>query len=217
MMDDRTSVLRGLYAITDSQLSPGDLLLRHAEAALSGGATVIQYRDKTGSTAQRLADAATLSGLCRDRDALLIINDDVDLAARVDAGGVHLGAQDSSLSFARKHLGKRAVIGISCYNQLGRAREAAASGADYIAFGRFFPSRSKPDAVRAHIELLSAAKSELGIPLVAIGGITPENGAPLINAGADMLAVIHGVFGEVDIQTACRRFTRLFEQEERPR
>ncbi|MES9992079.1 MAG: thiamine phosphate synthase [Candidatus Thiodiazotropha sp.] len=217
MAKNRASSLHGLYAITDSRLSPGACLLQHVEAALLGGAAVIQYRDKTGAASQRVADAAALNSLCRDHEALLIINDDVELAAQVDADGVHLGAHDSSLSFARKQLGKDAIIGISCYNRLDLAREAAACGADYVAFGRFFPSRIKPNAVQAHSELLTAAKAELELPLVAIGGITPENGAPLITAGADMLAVIQGVFGETDIQAACRRFTRLFELEERPR
>ncbi|MBT2969835.1 MAG: thiamine phosphate synthase [Candidatus Thiodiazotropha sp. (ex Ctena orbiculata)] len=217
MKANSAASLRGLYAITDSRLSPGDRLLQHVEAALQGGAALIQYRDKTASTVRRLADATALRRLCRDHDALLIINDDVDLAKRIDADGVHLGGEDSSLASARKRLGKDAVIGISCYNRLELAQAAAARGADYIAFGRFFPSRTKPDAVQAHAALLTTAKAELELPLVAIGGITPENGAPLISAGADMLAVIHGVFGEADIQAACRRFTRLFEQEERPR
>ncbi|MEW8300603.1 MAG: thiamine phosphate synthase [Candidatus Thiodiazotropha sp.] len=216
MTADSASSLRGLYAITDSRLSPGERLLQHVEAALLGGAAVIQYRDKSASAARRLADATALRRLCRDHGALLIINDDVDLTEQVGADGVHLGRDDGSLTSARERLGKDAVIGVSCYNRLELAREAVACGADYIAFGRFFPSRIKPDAVQADAALLTAASAELGLPLVAIGGITPENGAPLIRAGADMLAVIHGVFGEADIRAACRRFTRLFEQEERP-
>jgi thiamine-phosphate pyrophosphorylase len=185
------------------------------EQALLGGASVIQYREKSRSAARRLAEATALLRLCRDHGALLIINDDLNLAARIGADGVHLGADDSSPADARDLLGEEALIGVSCYNRLELAREATAAGADYIAFGRFFPSRIKPDAVQADPELLTAARADLQLPLVAIGGITPENGASLVAAGADMLAVIHGVFGQTDIQAACRRFTGLFELEEK--
>ena len=215
MQPARRSRLRGLYAITDSTLSPGDHLLQHVEQALLGGAAIIQYREKTGSASRRLAQATALLRLCRDHKALLIINDDLDLARRIGADGVHLGAEDSAPEDARSLLGEDALIGVSCYNRLELAREAAAAGADYIAFGRFFPSRIKPDAVQAYPELLTAARADLQVPLVAIGGITPENGASLVAAGADMLAVIHGVFGQTDILAACRRFTGLFEMEEK--
>ncbi|MGD8911768.1 MAG: thiamine phosphate synthase [Candidatus Thiodiazotropha sp.] len=211
MLISKRSGLHGLYAITDAQLSPKQHLLQDVEQALLGGAAVIQYRDKTANSSQRLADATALQRLCRDHGALLIINDDIKLAEEVGADGVHLGAQDSAPSSARNRLGKDAIIGVSCYNQLDLAGKAAACGADYIAFGRFFPSRIKPDAVQARPELLTSAKARFNLPLVAIGGITPENGAPLIHAGADMLAVIHGVFGQTDIQAACRRLTKLFE------
>lgn len=215
MKPDKCSRLRGLYAITDTGLSPKQQILQHVEQALLGGAAIIQYRDKRTGSSQRLAEATALQRLCRDHEALLIINDDVDLADQVGADGVHLGAEDGPLSSARNILGEDAIIGVSCYNRLDLARIAAASGADYIAFGRFFPSRIKPKAVQAHPGLLTSAKGELGLPLVAIGGITPENGAPLISAGADMLAVIHGVFGQTDIQAASRQLSRLFEPEEK--
>jgi thiamine-phosphate pyrophosphorylase len=214
MTKHKRSGLRGLYAITDASLSPGRQLPHDVEQALLGGARVIQYRDKTDNTSQRLADATALQQLCRDHGASLIINDDIELAKRVGADGVHLGADDSAPSSARKILGEDAIIGVSCYNRLDLAAKAAAAGADYIAFGRFHPSRSKPQAVQAQPALLGNAKERYHLPLVAIGGITPQNGAPLIRAGADMLAVIHGVFGQSDIQAACRRLTRLFELEE---
>jgi thiamine-phosphate pyrophosphorylase len=214
MTKDKRSALRGLYAITDAKLSPKRRLLQDVEQALLGGACVIQYRDKSDNTSQRLADATALQRLCSDHGALLIINDDIDLAKQAGADGVHLGAEDSAPSSARKILGEDAIIGISCYNRLDLADKAAAAGADYIAFGRFYPSRIKPEAVQAQPALLTTAKGRFKLPLVAIGGITPENGAPLIRAGADMLAVIHGVFGQTDIQAACRRLTRLFELEE---
>lgn len=206
-------MLTGLYAITDSQLTPGDTLLPAVEAALRGGARVIQYRDKSGDSVRRQHEADALNTLCRAHGALLIVNDDVALAAAVGASGVHLGRDDPQLAAARRRLGSGAIIGVSCYNQLTRAQAAAEQGADYVAFGRFFPSLTKPDAVAATPELLREARRALRLPLVAIGGITPENGGQLIAAGADMLAVIHGVFGQPDIEAAARRFAALFTQE----
>jgi thiamine-phosphate pyrophosphorylase len=141
---------------------------------------------------------------------LFIVNDDLDLAAAVGADGVHLGRDDAHPRRARHRLGRRALIGISCYNQLERAREAQALGADYAAFGRFFPSHTKPSAVQADPELLRRARREIDLPLVAIGGITPENAGFLLDAGADMLAVVDGVFGADDVRAAARSFTELF-------
>lgn len=203
-------MLTGLYAITDSQLTPGAALAPAVEAALRGGARVIQYRDKGSDTARRQQEADALNALCHAHGALLIVNDDVELAAAAGAAGVHLGRDDPQLNAARKRLGSGAIIGVSCYNQLPRAQAAAEQGADYVAFGRFFPSLTKPDAVAATPELLREARRALDLPLVAIGGITPENGGLLLEAGADMLAVIHGVFGQADIEAAARRFAELF-------
>lgn len=203
-------MLTGLYAITDSQLTPGAALAPAVEAALRGGARVIQYRDKGSDTARRQQEADALNALCRAHGALLIVNDDVELAAAAGASGVHLGRDDPQLNAARKRLGSGAIIGVSCYDQLPRAQAAAEQGADYVAFGRFFPSLTKPDAVAATPELLREARRALDLPLVAIGGITPENGGLLLEAGADMLAVIHGVFGQADIEAAARRFAELF-------
>ena len=206
-----THSLHGLYAITDTQLTPGSALIPAVEAALRGGARVIQYRDKGRDSLRRCEAAAALNALCLNHGALLIINDDVELAAAIGAAGVHLGRDDPDLHAARKRLGAHAMIGVSCYNQLERAQTATEHGADYVAFGRFFPSRTKPDAVAAAPELLRAARVALDLPLVAIGGITPDNGGLLIEAGADMLAVIHGVFGQPDIEAAARRFALLFD------
>lgn len=202
--------LRGLYAITDAQLTPGDTLVPAVAAALRGGARIIQYRDKSGDGLRRLREASALVALCGRHDAWLIINDDVELAAAVGAAGVHLGRDDAQLQAARRRLGRDAIIGVSCYNALTRAQAAAEQGADYVAFGRFFPSLTKPQAAQADPELLRSAHAVLSVPLVAIGGITPDNGGLLIEAGADMLAVIHGVFGQPDIEAAARRFTALF-------
>jgi thiamine-phosphate pyrophosphorylase len=207
--------LQGLYAITDHRLCPPNSIFQKVEDALRGGAKIIQYRDKSHDLERRLAQARGLMKLCTAYDALLIINDDVSLAKHSCAHGVHLGKDDHGLASARDDLGKDAIIGISCYNRLEPALQASSDGADYVAFGRFFPSLSKPDALKASPDLLTDAKRTLRIPLVAIGGITPENGAPLIKAGADMLAVIHGVFDQPNIEVASRRLSALFMSEEK--
>ena len=126
------------------------------------------------------------------------------------AAGVHLGRLDASISEARERLGARAIIGASCYNQLEDAAAAARAGASYIAFGRFFPSHSKPDAVQADLALLAQARAEFALPIAVIGGITPNNGRQLVEAGANLLAVIHGVFGQADIEAAARRYADCF-------
>ena len=208
----RREGLWGLYAVTDPGLVPREALPEAVAAAIRGGARVVQHRDKTATEAERLGTARRLAEVCRRAGVLFIVNDDARLAAEVGADGVHLGRDDAALEEARALLGPGALIGVSCYADLERARRAAAAGADYVAFGRFFPSRTKPDAVPAPLQLLGQAKRALGLPVVAIGGITPENGAALITAGADMLAVVHGLFGQPDIEAAARHFTQLFEE-----
>jgi thiamine-phosphate pyrophosphorylase len=203
--------LKGLYAITDRQLAGDQGVPHQVEQALAGGARLIQYRDKGEERERRLQEARSLLRLCRSYSTPLIINDDLDLAAAVAADGVHLGKEDPAISQARERLGPEAIIGVSCYNRLELALEAQERGADYVAFGRFFSSNTKPQAVQADVQLLRQARPLLHIPIVAIGGITPENGAPLVAAGADMLAVIHGLFGQPDIRAACQRFTTLYE------
>ncbi len=203
--------LRGLYAITDRSLCGEGLIARVGEA-LDGGARIIQYRDKSDDAERRLREAQALSHLCRQHQALLIINDDIELAAQCAAHGVHLGREDGALAKARARLSAEAIIGISCYNDLQRAADAAAAGADYLAFGRFFASQTKPGAVPADRQLLREARARFTLPLVAIGGVTPENGRLLTEAGADMLAVIQALFGESDVAAACRAFQPLFEE-----
>lgn len=205
--------LRGLYAIADTAVLPPARLLDAVVQALDGGARIIQYRDKTGDGARRLEEARALGRLCRDHDALFLVNDDVALAAESGADVVHLGREDAAPAGARARLGERAVIGVSCYNELARAVAAVAQGANYVAFGSFFPSGTKPRAVRAPVALLQEARRVLPVPIVAIGGITPENGAALIAAGADALAVIEGVFRQPDIRAAAERYARLFGTE----
>ena len=202
--------LQGLYAITASNLTEQIDLPTAVEAALAGGAKILQYRDKSDHHTRRVTEATTLLRLCRQYGAPLIINDDIHLAAEVGADGVHLGRDDTSIQQARLQLGPQAIIGISCYNDLDHALTAEASGADYIALGRFFSSATKPDAIQAEIGLLNRAKEKISLPLVAIGGITPENGGQLIEAGADMLAVIQGIFAQPDIRSATERLQQLF-------
>jgi len=201
----------GLYAIADSAYLSADQFVPAVRAALDGGARVIQYRDKKSEPGQRETIARALNALCREYALPFLINDDVALAAIVGAAGVHLGRDDLDIAAARAALGDAALIGVSCYNELARAQSAQALGADYVAFGRFFPSRTKPHAVPATPELLRVARAGLKISIVAIGGITPENGASLIAAGADALAVIEGVFNQPDIRAAAERYARLFE------
>ena len=202
--------LKGLYAITDPLLLSDDRLTVAVEQALLGGARLIQYRDKSPHAARRLAQAGALNELCRRYNVPLIVNDDVELAARVGAAGVHVGKDDPALAHARARLGGNAIIGVSCYDRLDLALEAARAGADYVAFGAFFPSPTKPTEIRAPIELLREARAALSVPIVAIGGITPDNAPLLLDVGADALAVVSGVFGPPDIQAAARRYAKLF-------
>jgi thiamine-phosphate pyrophosphorylase len=206
----RSVLSRGLYAITDERLTAPGQLLPCVSEAIAGGATVIQYRNKQGNAQQRRQEAGALLQLCQQQHVPLIINDDIALAASVNADGVHLGKTDADLALARQQLGPHAMIGVSCYNSLERALTAAQAGADYVAFGRFFSSNSKPDAPPAEAALLRQARRQLQLPIVAIGGITPENGQALIEAGVDLLAAIHGVFGQPDIQLAARAYAALF-------
>lgn len=201
--------IHGLYAITSPELTPGDRLFEACEQALKGGARLLQYRDKGAAPAEREARAGHLRDLCERYNALLIINDDPRLAARVSAHGVHLGRDDAAIEEARQTLGPGAIIGVTCHADPQRARDAIAAGADYVAFGRFHPSRTKPSAPPAPIEVLA---TPLPVPKVAIGGITPDNARPLIDAGASAVAVIHGLFGSNDIEHTARRFARLFQE-----
>lgn len=200
--------INGLYAITPDEPDTAELL-RKVRLALLGGARVLQYRNKTADTSLRFEQAKALKALSREFSVPLIINDDVVLAQRVDAEGVHLGGEDGSAVGARIVLGSGKIIGISCYNRAELAREAVRQGADYVAFGSFFASQVKPDAVMATPELLRQARSELAVPLVAIGGITTQNGGQLLEAGASALAVISAVFGADDIQGAARQLAAL--------
>ncbi|MDP3977410.1 MAG: thiamine phosphate synthase [Pseudomonas sp.] len=203
--------LRGLYAITDSELLKGKLL-PYVEAALKGGATLLQYRDKSSDDARRLREAEALRELCNRYGATLIINDDAELAARLGVG-LHLGQGDGSLSAARALLGRQAIIGGTCHAQLELAEAAAKEGASYVAFGRFFNSTTKPGAPAADVALLTAAKAKVNLPIVAIGGVTLDNAPELIAHGASMVAVVHGLFGAdsaAEVERRARAFSALF-------
>ena len=201
---------RGLYAITQTDNKSGDTIIAEVKAAIRGGAVMVQYRDKNPVDALFLA--RELVKICHQYNVPLIINDDVELAARAGADGVHIGKEDGAIAQARKHLGNDAIIGVSCYDFVERAIDAGVQGATYFAFGRFFPSSSKPLAAPAKIETLQQAKVLLNIPIVAIGGILPENGAQLLAAGADLLAVIGGLFDNQPEQSA-RAYQALFNRQ----
>jgi thiamine-phosphate pyrophosphorylase len=198
---------RGLYAITQTANKSPDTVIDEVAAAIKGGAAVVQYRDKHPVDALYLA--RELVKICHRHNVPLLINDDIELAALAGADGVHLGKEDGAIGAARKLLGNTAIIGVSCYNFVDLALAAQAQGAAYAAFGRFFPSSSKPLAAPAQIETLRQAKRALTIPIVAIGGILPENGAQLLAAGTDLLAVIGGVFDHQPEQSA-RAYQALF-------
>lgn len=195
--------LRGLYAITDSQLLAGKFLA-YVEAALEGGVTLLQYRDKSSDEARRLREAEALRNLCERYKTQLIINDDAELAARLGVG-VHLGQTDGPLGPVRALLGHQAIVGATCHASLELAEQAAREGASYVAFGRFFNSNTKPGAPSANLELLGQAHLKLHIPVCAIGGITLDNAAPLVAHGVDLLAVIHGLFGAESTGEVTRR------------
>lgn len=204
------ATIAGLYAIADRAYLSPEQFAPAVMQAIVGGARIIQYRDKRSDHDERARIANGLVALCRRLHSPLIVNDDPQLAKTVGAHGVHLGRNDADIAGARRLLGAHALIGASCYNDLALAQAAEAAGADYVAFGSFHLSPTKPQAVRAELELLRAARRVLRVPIVAIGGITPDNGAALIGAGADALAVIAGVFGQTDISAAAARYARLF-------
>ena len=199
---------RGLYAITQTDNKSGDTIINDVISAIKGGAVLVQYRDKNPLDAVFLG--SELVKICHQYQVPLIINDDIELATRIGADGVHIGKEDGAIAQVRRHLGADAIIGVSCYNFVEQALDAQNQGATYVAFGRFFPSTSKPLAAPAHIETLRQAKLLLTLPIVAIGGILPENGAPLLAAGADFLAVIGGLFESQPEQSA-RAYQALFD------
>lgn len=199
---------RGLYLITPEEPETDRLLAR--VAAVLPQATWLQYRQKDADAGRRLVQAAALQALCAQAGVPLIVNDDVGLAAAVGAAGVHLGEDDGDIAAARARLGADAIVGASCYDDAILAERAVSAGASYVAFGAFFPTTSKVTTRRATPALLAGAAA-LGVPRVAIGGITPDNMGPLVAAGADLVAVIGGVFEAADPVAAAQAYQAGFD------
>jgi thiamine-phosphate pyrophosphorylase len=199
---------RGVYLITPDETDTARLLTR--VQPLLAGTTWLQYRNKAVDAATRLNQAQALQRLCAHAGVPLVINDDAALALQVGAAGVHLGEDDGDIAAARTLLGPQAIIGASCYDELALAQRAVQAGASYVAFGAFFPSRSKITPRRASPELLRQSAA-LGVPRVAIGGLTPDNAPPIVAAGADLIAVISGVFAEPDPLAALQAYRRCFD------
>jgi len=202
--------IRGLYALTPD-LADTEKLCQLVEASLLGGASVIQYRNKTADHNLRVTQASALLNLCRQRNVPLIINDHIQLCLTIDADGVHLGGNDGDLFEARQQLGEDKILGASCYNRFELAQIAKAKGANYVAFGACFASDTKPGAVSAPLELISRAQQELDVPIVAIGGITLDNAALAVNAGASSVAIISALFAANDIKQTAQQFSKLFQ------
>ncbi len=199
----------GIYAVTDCANLIDNELINKSKDILKVGVSLFQYRNKNSNQQQKKELAQKLQSLCYQYKTPFIVNDDVALAKEISADGVHLGQNDEEINKAREMLGSK-IIGISCYNDLDRAITAEKAGADYVAFGSFFPSITKPDAKKADIELLREAKSILTIPVVAIGGITPENAKALIDAKVDFLAIISGLYSATDTINATNSYKNLF-------
>lgn len=203
--------LRGLYAVTPEGLPTAELLA-HVRAALAGGTALLQYRSKSPDPGLRRHEAGAVAALCREFAVPLIVNDDLELALAVEAAGVHLGRDDGDWAAARRRLGPQRLLGVSCYNELQRAAQGAAAGADYLAFGSMYPSATKPAAVRAPFSLLAEAKTRFGLPLAAIGGITAERAPELIAHGADLLAVVSDLFDAPDVAARAAAYAALFQR-----
>ena len=204
--------LAGLYAITPDEPRT-DILVQKVGLALRGGASAVQYRNKTAARELRLEQARALAVLCRAAGASFIINDDLALALELGADGVHLGADDGDLVDARRRLGRDKLLGASCYDRIELAEAAVQAGVDYLAFGSVFSSGTKPGAVRAPLAIFAEARRSTALPLVAIGGISLQNAPEVFAAGADAVAVISALFDAVDIGASAADFTRLYQQQ----
>lgn len=203
--------ISGLYAITPDVINTANLVLV-THQALVGGVRLIQYRNKVANRALRLKQAVSLLHLCRKFHVPLIINDDLELAIEIGADGVHLGAEDIAIIEARQRLGPGRIIGASCYNLLKYAIEAEQNSANYVAFGAFFSSITKPSALPVSIGLLYQAKQYLHVPIVAIGGVTSDNALELIHQGVDAVAISNSLFNAIDVQAEAKKITCLFKQ-----
>ena len=209
-MSDKLKQKKGLYVITDCDHLNADALLTKTENILKMDVSIVQYRDKKNHHNEKLELALQLNELCQEYETPFIINDDISLAKQTNASGVHLGKDDVSIEAAREYLSNK-IIGASCYNDFNKALQAKKAGADYIAFGSFYSSITKPKAVQAHTDLLTQAQEKLNLPIVAIGGITPDNGKELVQSGADYLAIISGIYQATDIKAATEAYKNCFK------
>lgn len=207
-MSAKRKIPRGLYAITDCERLRDDALLTATERILEAGAAMLQYREKSRDPARRKREAPALRALCRRHGCLFIVNDDVALARAVNSDGAHLGQDDPDCQQARAVLGGEAIIGVSCYDQLARAVAAETSGADYVAFGAFHPTSAKPDAPRTHPALIGVVKAAVSLPVAAIGGLSPENCAPLLEQGADLIAAMSNLYQAEDPWAVATAFNK---------
>ena len=203
--------MKGLYVITDCDRRSSKSLISATEQILRAGVVALQYRVKSGNHSRRKYEAGELQQLCKEHNSLFIINDDLQLAVWTGSDGVHLGREDCDCKTARNELGPGAIIGVSCYNSLDMALAAQEDGADYVAFGSFFPSPSKQNTVTAEPDIIKRAKANISLPVAAIGGITPANCGTLIEHGADMLAVISSIYQAQDPYSAAMEFNRLLK------
>ena len=204
-------MISGLYAITPDEADT-DLLLAKVEAALQGGISVLQYRNKQASYKLQMQQASAILPLCKHYQVPFIVNDSVELCLTLDADGVHIGADDGNIAEVKARLGMNKILGASCYNRLDLALSAQQAGASYVAFGACFASSTKPHAPVANLDLFKQAKAQLHIPAVAIGGITLTNAPSVIQAGADSIAVINAIFNADDVKLAVQQFARLFKE-----
>jgi len=208
--------LQGLYAITDNHLTPSPYLIERAELALQGGVSILQYRDKTTDAKKRREEALALKALCAQYQCMFIINDDVELCMEVNADGVHLGVTDANIHSARQLLGNNVIIGATCHGSLDLAHKAVTDGADYVAFGRFYSSITKPNAETADLQTIRSGLAKLNVPAVAIGGITLNKADELLEAGFSMLAVIEDIFKPANITSnitsRCNAYNDVFKQ-----
>ncbi len=201
--------MKGLYIVTPDWDETEKLVVA-TEAALKGGAALVQYRHKTASPELRKEQAGKLLALCRQYNRPLIINDHIELALELGAEGIHVGGTDASVAEARKRVGPGMIVGASCYDSLDRARMSHEAGASYIAFGGFYPSRVKKYDFKTPYDIVTRAKEQIPLPVVVIGGMTPDNAVPLIEAGTDMVAAISAVYMTDDPQASAQAFIERF-------
>ena len=202
-------IIKGLYAITPD-MADSNSLLQKTQLAIEGGAFMVQYRSKIQDRDVKMQQCAAILRLCREYEIPCIVNDDVDMCRVLEADGVHLGEKDDNIAEVRRILGEDAIIGSSCYDQLNRAKQAQKEGASYVAFGAMFETSTKPNAPRATLELLREAKSQIQIPIVAIGGITVNNAHDVIKTGVDAIAVITSLYDAKTIKETAETFSKMF-------